>query len=251
VRRVLLLLAVCAVLVGAGVVVAPPELALGWTWRTYAPVTWPLRSWRAWSAARWLSYWPEKTTKRPGSSEPYSSESRIPTGMPCCASSVARVSAAALVAEASSTTVHASLPAGQSAISGVVPEPSSVAGGIVVDPGVTVGATVGAGEGVAVAAGCSATCSGSPANSTSARMTAATAMAKRTPTSATGPRQLGGAAIVEVTSAPQFRHHSCWGVRSAPQRGHRRCSGAGGWGGGVSTAVTRPPPAVTRTGRAR
>src|SRR5918999_1237017 len=115
--------------------------------------------------------------------------------MPCCASSVARVSAAALVAEASSTTVHASLPAGQSAISGVVPEPSSVAGGIVVDPGVTVGAT-GAGEGVAVAAGRSATCSGSPASSTSARMTAATAMAKRTPTSATGPRQLVGPRIV-------------------------------------------------------
>ena len=44
----------------------------------------------------------------------------MPTGMPCGASSLARASAASRVPAASSTTVHASLPAGQSAISGVV-----------------------------------------------------------------------------------------------------------------------------------
>ena len=178
----------------------------------------------AWLAARSLSYWPEKTMNLFGSSVGYWFESRIPTGMPCWASSFARASAASRVPEASSTTVHASLPAGQSAISGVVvPVPSSVAGGIV---GVAVGTVVVVGAGVGVAP-CSATCSASPASSTSARTSAMSAIRSRPPTSATGPRQLGGAAIVELTSAPHCRHHSCSGVRSAPQRGQRRVSVAG------------------------
>ena len=123
--------------------------------------------------------------------------------MPCWASSLARASAASRVLEDSRTTVHASLPAGQSAISGVVLAlPSSVAGGIVVTPGVGTAVVAGATVGAGVAAGCSATCSGSPASSTSASTSAARAITSRPPTSATGPRQLGGGAIVELTSAP-------------------------------------------------
>ena len=149
---------------------------------------------------------------------------------------MARACAADSVADDSSTTVHASLPAGQSAISGV-PVPSSVAGGIVASG-------VGVATGVGVAAGCWATCSASPASSTSARTSASAAIASSAATSATGPRQLGGAAMVEVTSAPQLRHHSCCGVSSLPQRGQRRvCSCSGG--GGASTAVTASRPVAS------
>ena len=158
-----------------------------------------------------------------------------------------RVSRALRVAEDSSTTVHASLPAGQSAISGV-PVPSSVAGGIVVDSGVTVGTAAPASAWRPAAW---RPAPASSASSTSARISATAAIVSSTPTSTAGPRQLGGAAIVELTSAPQFRHHSCSVVSSPPQRGQRRVSSAreaAGLDGGHGACSPRREVSGSRSG---
>ena len=125
------------------------------------------------------------------------------------------------------TTVHAVLPLGHSAVPPVVGAGVGVVVGTAVSPLAGVGVVVGvaaAGVGVAAAAppssggtdgvavawpvGAFATGCGSPLSSTSASTSAASSSASTAPTIATGTRQRGVGAIRVPTACPQFRHHS-------------------------------------------
>src|SRR5690242_4014345 len=120
--------------------------------------------------------------------------------MPLPWRSAASRSASARVPLELSTMVHALWPAGH-----VVSLTAGVAGVGVADGVALAGVGVAvAGAGVGVC-GTLVICSEGLASSTIARISASSAIAKRTPTIATGPRQPRGAAITVPTAVPQSR----------------------------------------------
>ena len=199
-----------------------------------APATCDERPSAAWSAARWLSYWPEKTTKRPGSSELKSSESRIADG--------ARPGRRARSARASAASARGR---------GLEHDRPRAAGGPAGRLGASPGVVVAGGDGGrrpgvgrrgpprrgrrrAWPRAAGVTCSASPASSTSASTSAIAASASSAADEQRPARASSAARRSSCpTSAPHCRHHSCSGASADPQRGQRRGSATGSAGGGV------------------